>query len=170
MVLLAEFNVIKPEFGLFFWTVLIFLSLWFFLGKKAFTPIANALKEREDSIKDALAQADIARNEMNNLMAENEQLIAQAREEKAAMLKEAKENAAQIVSDAKSKAKEEAGRILANANLEIENQKKAAISELKGQVGLLAVQVAESVIKKQLSNDPSQIELAKSLANEIKMN
>ncbi|HMY85043.1 MAG TPA: F0F1 ATP synthase subunit B [Saprospiraceae bacterium] len=170
MVLLAEFNVIKPEFGLFFWTVLIFLSLWFFLGKKAFTPIANALKEREDSIKDALAQADIARNEMNNLKAENEQLIAQAREEKAAMLKEAKENAAQIVSDAKSKAKEEAGRILANANLEIENQKKAAISELKGQVGLLAVQVAESVIKKQLSNDPSQIELAKSLANEIKMN
>ena len=107
---------------------------------------------------------------MNNLKAENEQLIAQAREEKAAMLKEAKENAAQIVSDAKSKAKEEAGRILANANLEIENQKKAAISELKGQVGLLAVQVAESVIKKQLSNDPSQIELAKSLANEIKMN
>ena len=170
MVLLAEFNVIKPEFGLFFWTVLIILSLWFFLGKKAFTPIANALKEREDSIKDALAQADIARNEMNNLKAENEQLIAQAREEKAAMLKEAKENAAQIVSDAKSKAKEEAGRILANANLEIENQKKAAISELKGQVGLLAVQVAESVIKKQLSNDPSQIELAKSLANEIKMN
>ena len=170
MVLLAEFNVIKPEFGLFFWTVLIFLSLWFFLGKKAFTPIANALKEREDSIKDALAQADIARNEMNNLKAENEQLIAQAREEKAAMLKEAKENAAQIVSDAKSKAKEEAGRILANANLEIENQKKAAISELKGQVGLLAVPVAESVIKKQLSNDPSQIELAKSLANEIKMN
>ncbi|KXK19341.1 MAG: ATP synthase F0 subunit B [Candidatus Parvibacillus calidus] len=125
MVLLAEFNVIKPEFGLFFWTVLIFLSLWFFLGKKAFTPIANALKEREDSIKDALAQADIARNEMNNLKAENEQLIAQAREEKAAMLKEAKENAAQIVSDAKSKAKEEAGRILANANLEIENQKKS---------------------------------------------
>lgn len=170
MVLLAEFNVIKPEFGLFFWTVLIFVSLWFFLGRKAFTPIAKALKEREDSIKDALAQADIARNEMGNLKAENEQLMAQAREERAAILKEAQENAAQLIAAAKSKAKEEAGRILSNANLEIENQKKAAISELKGQVGLLAVQVAETVIKKQLSNDPSQIELAKSLANEIKMN
>ncbi len=170
MVLLAEFNVIKPEFGLFFWTVLIFVCLWYFLGKKAFTPIAKALKEREDSIKDALAQADIARSEMSNLKAENEQLLAQAREERAAMLKEAQENAAQLVADAKSKAKEEAGRILSNANLEIENQKKAAISELKGQAGLLAVQVAEAVIKKQLSNDPAQIELAKSLANEIKMN
>ena len=73
--LLAEFNVIKPDPGLFFWTVIIFVVLWFILGKKAFGPIAKALKDREDSIKDALAQADVARAEMSNLKSENEQLL-----------------------------------------------------------------------------------------------
>jgi F-type H+-transporting ATPase subunit b len=170
MVLLAEFNVIKPDFGLFFWTVIIFVSLWWFLGKKAINPIAKALKEREDSINDALAQADIAREEMNNLKSENEQLLVQAREERAALLRDAKDQASQIISEAKNKAKEETGRILANANLEIENQKKQAIAEVKNQAGLLAVQVAETVIKKQLSNDPAQIELAQSLVNEMKLN
>ncbi|HMT76677.1 MAG: F0F1 ATP synthase subunit B [Saprospiraceae bacterium] len=170
MVLLAEFNVIKPDFGLFFWTVIIFVSLWLFLGKKAINPIAKALKEREDSINDALAQADIAREEMNNLKSENEQLLVQAREERAALLRDAKDQASQIISEAKNKAKEETGRILANANLEIENQKKQAIAEVKNQAGLLAVQVAETVIKKQLSNDPAQIELAQSLVNEMKLN
>ncbi len=170
MVLLAEFNVIKPDFGLFFWTVIIFASLWLFLGKKAINPIAKALKEREDSINDALAQADIAREEMNNLKSENEQLLVQAREERAALLRDAKDQASQIISEAKNKAKEETGRILAGANLEIENQKKQAIAEVKNQAGLLAVQVAETVIKKQLSNDPAQIELAQSLVNEMKLN
>ena len=170
MVLLAEFNVIKPDFGLFFWTIIIFVSLWLFLGKKAINPIAKALKEREDSINDALAQADIAREEMNNLKSENEQLLVQAREERAALLRDAKDQASQIISEAKNKAKEETGRILANANLEIENQKKQAIAEVKNQAGLLAVQVAETVIKKQLSNDPAQIELAQSLVNEMKLN
>ncbi|HQU95170.1 MAG TPA: F0F1 ATP synthase subunit B [Saprospiraceae bacterium] len=170
MVLLAEFNVIKPDFGLFFWTVIIFVSLWLFLGKKAINPIAKALKEREDSINDALAQADIAREEMNNLKSENEQLLVQAREERAALLRDAKDQASQIISEAKNKAKEETGRILAGANLEIENQKKQAIAEVKNQAGLLAVQVAETVIKKQLSNDPAQIELAQSLVNEMKLN
>lgn len=170
MVLLAEFNVIKPDPGLFFWTVLIFVVLWFILGKKAFGPIAKALKDREDSIKDALAQADIARAEMSTLKAENEQLLVQAREERAAMLREAKDNASQIVAEAKNKAKEEAGRILASANLEIENQKKVAIAEVKNQAGLLAVQIAETVLKKQLSNDQAQVDLAQSLANDIKLN
>lgn len=105
MVLLAEFNVIKPDFGLFFWTVIIFVSLWLFLGKKAINPIAKALKEREDSINDALAQADIAREEMNNLKSENEQLLVQAREERAALLRDAKDQASQIILKLKTKPK-----------------------------------------------------------------
>lgn len=170
MILLAEFNVIKPDPGLFFWTVAIFLVLWFVLGKKAFGPIAQALKDREDSIKDSLAEADKARAEMSNLKAENEQLLIQAREERTKMLKEAKDSANQIVAEARNKAKEEAGKILEAANLEIENQKKSAIAEVKNQAGLIAIQVAETVIKKQLSNDTAQIELAQSLANDIKLN
>ena len=170
MVLLAEFNVIKPDPGLFFWTVIIFVVLWFILGKKAFGPIAQALKDREDSIKDALAQADVARAEMSNLKSENEQLLVQAREERAALLREAKESASQIVAEAKNKAKDEAGRILSSANMEIENQKKMAIMEVKNQAGLMAVQIAESVLRKQLSNDQAQVDLAQSLANDIKLN
>lgn len=167
--LLAEFNVIKPDPGLFFWTVIIFVVLWFILGKKA-GPIAKALKDREDSIKDALAQADVARAEMSNLKSENEQLLVETRQERAAMLREAKDSASQIVAEAKNKAKDEANRILASANLEIENQKKMAITEVKNQAGLMAVQIAETVIKKQLSNDNAQVELAQSLANDIKLN
>lgn len=138
--------------------------------QKAFGPIAKALKDREDSIKDALAQADVARAEMSNLKSENEQLLVETRQERAAMLREAKDSASQIVAEAKNKAKDEANRILASANLEIENQKKMAITEVKNQAGLMAVQIAETVIKKQLSNDNAQVELAQSLANDIKLN
>ena len=117
-----------------------------------------------------MAQADVARAEMSNLKSENEQLLVETRQERAAMLREAKDSASQIVAEAKNKAKDEANRILASANLEIENQKKMAITEVKNQAGLMAVQIAETVIKKQLSNDNAQVELAQSLANDIKLN
>lgn len=170
MILLAEFNVIKPDYGLFFWTVLIFIVLWTFLGKKAFRPIANALKEREDSIREALASAETAKAEMANLQNQNEALLVQAREERTKMLNEARDSAGKIIAEAKNKAKDEAGKILESANLEIENQKKAAIQELKNQTGLMAVQIAETLLKKQLSNDQTQLDLARSLADDIKLN
>lgn len=170
MYFLAEFNVIKPDFGLFFWTVFIFIVLWTILGKKAFGPIAKALKDREDSIKESLEQADLARAEMADLKSENEHLLVQAREERTKMLKEAKDAANEIVAEARNKAKEEAGKIISAANIEIENQKKSAIESVKNQAGFIAVQVAESVIKKQLSNDQAQLDLANSLVNDIKLN
>lgn len=170
MIFLAEFNVIKPDFGLFFWTVLIFIVLWTILGRKAWRPIANALKDREDSIREALATAETARAELSNLKSENENLLVQAREERSKMLNEARESAAKIVAEAKNQAKEEAGKVLQNAKMEIEHEKRAAIDAVKNQVGLMAVQVAESLVKKQLSNDPAQVELAQSLAKEIKLN
>lgn len=170
MILLAEFNVIKPDYGLFFWTVLIFIVLWTFLAKKAFRPIANALKEREDSIREALASAETAKAEMANLQNQNEALLVQAREERTKMLNEARDSAGKIIAEAKNKAKDEAGKILESANLEIENQKKAAIQELKNQTGLMAVQIAETLLKKQLSNDQAQLDLARSLADDIKLN
>lgn len=170
MYLLAEFNVIKPEYGLIFWTTLIFLFLWMFLGKKAFGPIAKALKEREDSITESLAAAETAKKEMSNLKSENEKLLVQAREERTKLLQDAKEAANQMIAEAKNKAKEEAGKILASANVEIENQKKAAIADVKNQVGQLAIDIAGSLMKKDLGNNQEQINLAKSLASEIKLN
>lgn len=170
MILLAEFNVIKPDFGLFFWTVLIFVLLWTILGKKAFKPIARALKEREDSIREALASAETAKAEMASLQAQNETLLVQAREERSKMLNEARESAAKVIAEAKNKARDEAGKIIESANTEIENQKRAAIQELKSQTGMMAVQIAETLLKKQLSNDQAQVDLARSLADDIKLN
>ena len=91
MIYLADFSVIKPDFGLIFWTVIIFLLFWFIIGKMAFRPIAEALKKRQQDIQDSLDEAKKARQEMAELKAENEDLLIQAREERAKILKEAKE-------------------------------------------------------------------------------
>jgi F-type H+-transporting ATPase subunit b len=150
MVLLAEFNVIKPDFGLFFWTVIIFVSLWWFLGKKAINPIAKALKEREDSINDALAQADIAREEMNNLKSENEQLLVQAREERAALLRDAKDQASQIISEAKKQSQRRDRKKPCRCQLGNRKSEKTSYCRSEEPSRSLAVQVAETVIKKTI--------------------
>jgi F-type H+-transporting ATPase subunit b len=169
MFFLADFSVIKPDPGLIFWTTIIFGGLWYFLGKKAFGPISEALKAREEGIADALAQAEKARHEMSNLKSENEALLVQAREERALLMKEAKETRDSIVNEAKDKAKEEASRLIQNAKIEIENQQKAAMLEVKNKVGAMAIEIAEKILRKQLSNDAAQVSLANTLVNEIKI-
>jgi F-type H+-transporting ATPase subunit b len=170
MVFLAEFSVFQPDFGLFFWTLLIFGVFFFLLSKFAFKPIAEALKDREDSIKDALASADRAKAEMANLKSENEALLSKAKEERALMLKEAKENASTIVADAKNAAKEEANKIMTNAKLEIDNMKQSALTEVKNQVGMMALDIAEKVIKKDLKGNAEQVTFVNTLAKEMNLN
>ncbi len=170
MLFLVEFSVIKPDPGLIFWTVIIFATLWFFLGKFAFKPIAQALKDRSDSIDQALKQAEQARAEMANLKAENEKILQQAREERAVMLKDAKDMANGIVAEAKEKAKEEAGRLVDAAKMDIENMQKAAMTQVKNEVGSMAILIAEKVIRKELSKDSAQVDFANTLVNEMKMN
>ncbi len=170
MIFLAEFSVISPDFGLFFWTLAIFLIFFFLLSKFAFKPIAQALKDREDSIKDALASADRAKAEMANLKSENEALLAKAKEERALMLKEAKDNASNIVGEAKNAAKEEANKIMTNAKLEIDNMKQSAMTEVKNQVGLMALDIAEKVIRKELKGNTEQIAFVNTLAKEMNLN
>jgi F-type H+-transporting ATPase subunit b len=170
MVFLAEFSVFSPDFGLFFWTLAIFLVFFVLLSKFAFKPIAQALKDREDSIKDALASADRAKAEMANLKSENEALLSKAKEERALMLKEAKENASTIVADAKNAAKEEANKIMTNAKLEIDNMKQSALTEVKNQVGMMALDIAEKVIKKDLKGNVEQVTFVNTLAKEMNLN
>ncbi|NJN33765.1 MAG: F0F1 ATP synthase subunit B [Saprospiraceae bacterium] len=170
MFFLAEFSVFSPDFGLFFWTLAIFLVFFFLLSKFAFKPIAQALKDREDSIKDALASADRAKAEMSNLKSENEALLAKAKEERALMLKEAKDNAANIVSEAKNAAKEEANKIMTNAKLEIDNMKQSALTDVKNQVGLMALDIAEKVIRKELKGSAEQVAFVNTLAKEMNLN
>jgi F-type H+-transporting ATPase subunit b len=169
MILLIDLPVMMPDPGLLFWTVLIFLVFWFFLGKATFTPIAQALKSREDSIDSALKQAEVARQEMGNMKSENEKLLAQAREERAAILREANANKDAILSEARAKAKEDASKLIATAKVDIENQQKAAMTQVKNDVGNMALAIAEKIIRKQLANDPAQVQFANDLVKEVKL-
>jgi F-type H+-transporting ATPase subunit b len=167
---LADFSVIKPDPGLIFWTALVFILVWGILGRMAFGPIQKALKKREDDIQSSLDEARSAREEMANLKSENEALIRQAQEERAKILKEAKEAKDSIVNEAKDKAKEEAQKIVANAKQEIEQQRRAAMTELKNEVGVLAIEIAEKVLRKELKGDTNQEQFVKTLVDEIKLN
>ncbi len=170
MIFLADFSVIRPEPGLFFWSVLIFLIFWFAVGKLAFKPIANALKDREKSIQDALDKAKMAQEQMEKLNNENERLLQSAREERGKILAEAKEMHSKIVGEAKQQAKIEANKIVAKAKAEIENEKEAAFADLKNKVGSMALVIAEKVLEKNLSTDSSQVEYANSLLNKMNLN
>ena len=170
MIFLAEFSVIKPDFGLFFWTLLIFLLLLSLLAKFAFRPMVEALNEREKTIADSLAQADNARSEMANLKSQNEALLAQAREERTQILKEAKEMGDGIVADAKTRAQDEARKITQAALAEVENQKRAALAELKNKSGQLALDIAGKVLRRELSSNPEQQRYVNSLTKEINLN
>ncbi len=170
MFFLADFDVIRPDFGLLFWTSIIFILFWLLIGKFAFKPIAEALKKRENDIQSALDEAKNAKLEMANLKSENEALLAQAREERAAIIKEAKEAKNAMINEAREKAKEEASRITSSAMLEIENQKKAAITEVKNQVGGMAVEIAEKILKRELSGGDAQSSYVSSLVDEINLN
>jgi F-type H+-transporting ATPase subunit b len=167
---LADFSVIKPDFGLLFWTTIIFFLFWFIIGKFAFRPIAKALKDREEDIQGALDEAKRTREEMSKLQAENEQILSQARTERAQMLKDAKETKNAIINEAKNKAKEEAQKIVVSAQQEIENQRQAVLSEVKDQVGLLAISISEKILKKELENKGSHESLIQSMIEEIKLN
>lgn len=170
MFFLADFSVIKPDFGLLFWTSVIFLIFFFLMYKFAFGPITDALEKREGNIQDALDSARKARAEMEQMNSDNERLAAEAREERAQMLKEAKELRDKLVNDAKEEAKAEANKIVATAKQQIEAEKQSAMTELKNQVGSMAIEIAEKVIRKNLSGDADQTALVNNLVDELKMN
>lgn len=167
---LADFSVIKPDFGLLFWTVVVFLLFWFLIGKTSFKAIGEALRKRETDIQDALDAADRAKAEMANLQAENDRLLAEAREEKVKILKEAKETSTRMVNEAKDKAKAEANKILESARNEINTQKQAAMQEVTNEVGSMALQIAEKVLRKELSTSGDHKNYVNQLVKEIQLN
>lgn len=170
MFFLADFSVIKPEPGLLIWTTIIFGLFWFIMSRFAFKPIGNALKQRELDIQNSLDEAKRAREEMSQLQAENEKLLAQAREERSAILKEAKEAKDEIIAEAKERAAAEYKRKVESAIQDIENQKMAAMIALKNQAGQMAVEIAEKILRRELSNKAEQQAYAQSLADNINLN
>lgn len=163
-------DLLTPEFGLFFWTLIAFVSVIFLLKKFAWKPILEAINEREQNIADSIASAEKVRAEMANMKSEHEVLLNQAREERTLLLKEAKDTKDKIINEAKEQAKEEAAKIMAETRQQIEFQKNAAMVEIKNQVGNLVIEVSEKVLRKELSNKEEQNSYIKTLANEIKLN
>lgn len=163
-------ELLTPSFGLLIWTLLAFLIVFFILKKFAWKPILASLKERETGIADSLATADRVKAEMAAMKSENEALLAAAREERAKMVKDAKETSSKMISEAKEKARTEYDRIIAEAQVAILQQKNAALTEVKNQVGNLVIEVSEKVLRRELANKGEQENYIKQLAEVVKLN
>ena len=163
-------DLLTPDLGLMIWNVIGFLIVLLILGKFAWKPILKSLKERETGIADALATAEKVKAEMAQLKNENEALMTKAREERALMIKEAKETANKMISDAKDKARSEYDKIVADAQQAINQQKNAAITDVKNQVGNLVIEVAEKVLRRELANKSEQESFIKQIAEGVKLN
>jgi len=163
-------DLITPDIGLVFWTGLIFLLLMFVLGKFIWKPILSAVKNREDNIQSALDMAKETKAEMEQLQTKNKNILIEARADRDHIIKEAKETSDRMIDDAKGKSKTEADKIIENAKVSIESEKSAAINELKSQVASIAIEIAEKVIRKELSSDQKQTDLASKLADDISLN
>jgi F-type H+-transporting ATPase subunit b len=162
-------NIVAPE-SLIFWTTIIFLLLLILLRKFAWKPILGAVRTRETSINDALEAAEKAKLEMQNMHADNEKLLQETRAEREAMMKEARELKAKMITDAKEDAKLEADKMVAQAQAAIVSEKKAAIAELKQQVASLSLDIAEKVVKHELSDSDKQMKLVNEMLGEAKLN
>ena len=160
--LLGEFSL-----GLFFWQTLLFVALLLLLKKFAWKPILDAVNERETSIKDSLSAAKKARDDMEAVQADNKRILKEARAERDALLAEAKTASIKIVNQAKEDAKAAADKITAQAQETIQNEKIAAINELKGQVASLSIDIAEKVLQTELKDKATQEQLVAQLVSEI---
>jgi len=163
-------DLLLPHLGLIVWTVLAFLIVLFILKKFAWKPIIKGLDEREAKIADSISLAEKVKAEMAQLKNDNEALLVKAREERAQLLKEAKETKDKIVNEAKEEAKVQASKIINDAQAVINQQKNAAINELKNQVGNLVIEVSEKVLRRELSNKTEQENYIKQVAEESKLN
>jgi F-type H+-transporting ATPase subunit b len=163
-------ELVKPAFGLVFWMSVSFLIILFLLKKFAWPVILNSLEERERSITDALKAAEKAKAEMAQLNADNERLIQEAKIQRDQILAEARNAKESIIAEAKIKATEENDRLRRQAREEIQNEKNVAIADLKNQVAVLSLEIAEKVIRQNLSNDTKQKELVGDLLKDVKVN
>lgn len=162
-------NIVAPE-SLIFWTTLIFLIFLFLMRKFAWKPILGAVNKREASINDALAAAEKAKLEMENLQADNQKLLQEARAEREEMMKEARNVREKMIADAKEEAEAQADKMISKAQEAIENEKRAAVAEVKKQVAELSLDIAEKVVKNELSSKDKQMELVDQMLGDAKLN
>lgn len=159
----------SPE-SLIFWTTIIFVVFFVLLAKFAWKPILGAVKSREESINNALASAEAARREMQNLTADNERILQEARMERDALLKEAREMKDKMIADSKHEAQVQGERMIEQAKAAIEAEKNSAMAELKSQVSSLSLEIAEKLLKEELSNKEAQTKLVERMLGDVKLN
>ena len=157
---------LTPAFGTVFWATVAFIAVLFILRKVAWGPILKALDDREASIANSLREAERAREEMAELNSDNERLLQDARAKRDAMLKESKEIAEKLVSDAKADARDAAAKEIESARVAIETERKAAVAELKAEVAKLSIDIAERLLKDELADTDKQKNLVDKLISE----
>ena len=158
------------SFGLFFWQTLMFVGLILLLKKFAWKPILDAVNEREEGIKNALLSAENAKKEMQNLQADNQRILQEARMERDTMLKEAREMKEKMIADSKNEAQAAGLKMIEQAKAAIESEKNAAMAELKSQVSSLSLEIAEKLLKDELSNKEAQVKLVEKMLGDAKLN
>ena len=162
--LIEEFSL-----GLFFWQTLLFVGILFALAKYAWKPILTAVEERENTIKDALDSAEKAKADMEAVQADNKRILKEARAERDALLADAKKASTQMINEAKEAAQLEADKIASAAQAAIEQEKNAAINELKNQVATLSIDIAQKVLQGELADEKKQQALVEKLVNDIEI-
>lgn len=163
--LLEEFSL-----GLFFWQTLLFILLLFLLRAVAWKPILKAINDREEGIKDSLKAAEAAKKEMQNINANNERILKEARAEREELLKEAREMKDKIIADAKDTAQVEADKLIKQAKAAIESEKQSAVADLKNQVAGLSIDIAEKVIQGELSDKKKQLKMVEDQLGDVTLN
>ena len=163
--LLGQFSL-----GLFIIQLILFVGLILLLKKFAWKPILDAVNEREEGISNALLAAENAKKDMQNLKADNEKLLAEARAERDMMMKEAREIKEKMINDAKTEAQVQGEKMIEQAKASIASEKNAAIADLKNQVSALSLEIAEKVLKGELANKEAQTNLVEKMLGEAKLN
>ena len=162
-------DLVTPDVGLLFWTLVSFTILYLILRKFAWGPILGAVKEREESIKAALGAADNAKKEMENLKADNEKILNEAKIERETMLKEAREMKSKLISDAEDEAKIKAKKMVEAAKTAIQNEKNSAMNELRNTVVDLSVGIAEKLISEELADKDRQLKMIEEILDDSKL-
>lgn len=163
-------ELLNPGIGLIFWTLVAFLITFWILAKFVWKPLIKSLNEREQSITDSVLAAENVKKEMALLKSENEELLSKARDERAIMMREAKETKDKIIADAKEQARHETNKIVSDAQAVINQQKMAAITELKNNVGKLVIEVSEKVLRRELGNKDAQEQYIQELSQNVELN
>jgi len=158
------------SFGLFIWQTIIFVGLVLLLKKFAWKPILDAVNEREEGIKNALLSADNARKEMQNLQSDNQRILQEARMERDSLLKDAREMKEKMIADAVNEAQAQGLKMIEQAKAAIKNEKNAAMADLKLQVSTLSLEIAEKLLKDELSNKEAQVKLVEKMLGDAKLN